>query len=80
MPKDSKHRNLGPVLIQTLDILELLLRTDAPLKMNEFSHTTGISQTTTYRMLQTLVHRGYLARDSERRFSRLGRVKLKMLS
>jgi len=41
MPKDSEHRKLVPVLMQTLDIPELLLRTNAPLKMNEISHTTG---------------------------------------
>lgn len=77
MLKDGKRRNLVPVLMHTLDILELLVRTDAPLKMSEISQTTGVSQTTTYRILRTLVHRGYLAQDRKGRFSVLNQPKRK---
>jgi len=58
-----------PVLMRTLDILELLCESDIPLKSNEVSIATGVPQTTTYRILRTLVHRGYVAQDLEGRFS-----------
>ena len=58
-----------PVLMSSLDILEFLSRTEVPLKMNEISDATGVPLTTTYRILQTLVHRGYLAHDAEGRYS-----------
>jgi len=72
MLKITKSRfYLVPVLMRTLDILEVLLRSDAPLKMNEISQRTGISKTTTYRILRTLVYRGYVGQDLEGRFSML---------
>jgi hypothetical protein len=49
-----------PVLMRTLDILEFLRASNAPLKTNEISHAT-------------LVHRGYLVQDLEGRFSILNR-------
>ena len=78
MLKDTKSRRyLIPVLIHLLDILELLQRTDAPLKMYEISDATGVSLTTTYRILRTLLCRGYLAQDRTGRFSMLDRPELK---
>ena len=78
MLKDTKSgRYLVPVLMHLLDILELLQRTDAPLKMYEISEATGVSLTTTYRILRTLVHRGYLTQDREGRFRMLDRPELK---
>ena len=68
---------LVPVLMRTLDILELLVRSNAPLKTNEISRVTGVSPTTTYRILRTLVYRGYLAQDLEGRFSMLNRPETK---
>ena len=58
-----------PVLMRTLDILELLCESNIPLKSTEVSIATGVPQTTTYRILRTLVHRGYVAQDLEGRFS-----------
>lgn len=70
MPKVTKNRAyVVPVLMSTLDILEYLSRTDAPLKMNQISDVTAVPPTTTYRILQTLVHRGYLTHDLEGRYS-----------
>ena len=63
--------------MHTLDILELLLKSDYPLKTRYISNTTGVSQRTTYRILQTLADRGYLAQDLEGKFSLLNRSKLK---
>jgi hypothetical protein len=72
MLKITKSRfYLVPVLMRTLDILEVLSNSDQPLKMNEISQRTRISKTTTYRILRTLVYRGYVAQDLEGRFSML---------
>jgi hypothetical protein len=65
------------VLMHTLDILDLLRGSDAPLKMHEISEATGVSLTTTYRILQTLLHRGYLAQDRMGRLTLLDRPELK---
>jgi len=65
----KKHLYVVPVLLSTLDILEFLSRIEAPLKMNEISDVTGVSLTTTYRILQTLVHRGYLDQNFEGKYS-----------
>lgn len=58
-----------PVLMRALDILEFLSRTDSPLRMDEIANDTGVSRTTTYRILQTLVRRGYLTHGPEGKFS-----------
>jgi hypothetical protein len=74
MLKVTKSRfYVVPILMRTLDILELLSRSGGSLKTNEISRITGISQTTTYRILRTLIHRGYVAQDLEGRFSLLNR-------
>ena len=70
MVKAAKSRfYLVPVLMHTLDILEILSTTDARLKLNEISDVAGVPLTTTYRILQTLVHREYLAHDPEGKYS-----------
>jgi len=58
-----------PVLMRTLDILEFLCGSDTPLRTNEISDATGVPRTTTYRILQTLSRRGYIAKDVKGRFS-----------
>jgi ribose transport system substrate-binding protein len=74
MFKTTKSRfYLVPVLMRALDILELLSRTPTPLKMGEISLAVDLSPTTTYRILQTLVQRGYLAQDLEERFTVVNR-------
>ena len=52
-----------PVVQHTLDILELLYRSKSPLKMNEISRETGTAHSTTFRILRTLVDRGYVFHD-----------------
>lgn len=59
-----------PVLMRALDILELLSRVETPLKTNEVASATKIPMTTTYRILRTLAHRGYIVQDLEGRFSK----------
>ena len=58
-----------PVLMHALDILEFLRGTDSLLKPDEISNATGVSRTTTYRILHTFVRRGYVAQDPGGKFS-----------
>jgi len=58
-----------PVVVRTLDILELLHRSDSPLKMTEISTITRTAHSTTYRILRTLVDRGYISQGLDGRFS-----------
>src|SRR3982074_385377 len=50
-----------PVLSKALDVLELLQKENTPRTLEEIYQRTNISKTTVYRILKTLVHRGYLA-------------------
>ncbi len=59
----KKRIYVVPVLMRTLDILELLCRSDISLNSHEISNATDIPHTTTYRILQTLLHRGYVAQN-----------------
>ena len=52
---------LIPVLSKALDILEVLHRYGQPLPLETIHQQTNIPKTTVYRILKTLVHRGYLA-------------------
>ena len=56
---------LIPVLSKALDVLEVLHRYDQPLPLETIHRQTQISKTTTYRILKTLVHRGYLANSQD---------------
>lgn len=70
MLKLSKTRfYLVPVVMRAVDIFEFLSGSQVPVKTREISVATGIPQTTTYRILRTLVHRGYVSQDFEGRFS-----------
>jgi DNA-binding PadR family transcriptional regulator len=57
-----------PVVLHTLDILELLYRSEFPLRMNEIKTMTRTAHSTTYRILRTLVDRGYVSQDIDGRF------------
>lgn len=62
MPKTAPKRlYLIPVLSKALDILELLQADNRPQSLESIYERTSISKTTVYRVLKTLVHRGYLA-------------------
>jgi len=57
-----------PVVLHTLDILELLYRSESPLRMSEIKTMTRTAHSTTYRILRTLVDRGYVSQDIDGRF------------
>ena len=56
-----KRLYLIPILSKALDVIELLEQANAPLTLEDVYQKTNISKTSVYRILKTLVHRGYLA-------------------
>ncbi len=65
MAKAVKNLYLIPVLSKSLDILELLQAEARSMTMEEVHRRTGTSKATVYRALNTLVHRGYLAKTPD---------------
>jgi len=66
LPKTSVNRlYLIPVLSKALDVLELLQKHERPMSLEAIYKRTHISKTTVYRILKTLVHRGYLAQSQD---------------
>ncbi len=62
MPKAKiKRLYLIPILSKALDIIELLEENNAPVSLEDVYQKTHISKTSVYRILKTLVHRGYVA-------------------
>ena len=60
-----KRLYLIPILSKALDVIELLERDHAPLTLEDVYQKTNISKTSVYRILKTLVHRGYLAQSQD---------------
>jgi ribose transport system substrate-binding protein len=56
-----KRLYLIPILSKALDVIELLEESHAPLSLEDVYQKTQISKTSVYRILKTLVHRGYVA-------------------
>ena len=62
MPKAKiKRLYLIPILSKALDVIELLEQNHAPVTLEDVYQKTKISKTSVYRILKTLVHRGYVA-------------------
>lgn len=62
MPKAKiKRLYLIPILSKALDVIELLEQDHTTLSLEDIYQRTNISKTSVYRILKTLVHRGYLA-------------------
>ena len=62
LPKAKiKRLYLIPILSKALDVLELLEQEHAPATLEDVYQRTKISKTSVYRILKTLVHRGYVA-------------------
>ena len=64
--KDSADRYIVPVAAKTLDILEAFRSPDDELTLQDVIDKTGIAHATAFRILYTLVHRGYLTRQGNR--------------
>lgn len=66
MPKAKiKRLYLIPILSKGLDVLELLEQVHGPTSLEEVYQRTEISKTSVYRILKTLVHRGYVAQTQD---------------
>lgn len=58
-----KRLYLIPILSKALDVIELLEQNNASMTLEDVYQKTQISKTSVYRILKTLVHRGYLAQS-----------------
>ncbi|NKB84724.1 IclR family transcriptional regulator [Brucella grignonensis] len=63
MESSQPSRYHAPALEKGLDILELLARSDESLSRLEIAQSLGRTPSETYRMLTTLVQRGYVLKD-----------------
>jgi len=68
-----KRLYLIPILSKALDVIELLERDHAPLTLEDVYQKTNISKTSVYRILKTLVHRGYLAQTQNGQYRLVSR-------
>jgi ribose transport system substrate-binding protein len=73
--KTNKRLYLIPVLSKSLDILELLEKENQPMALETIHRQTKISKTTVYRVLKTLVHRGYLSQSPDGLYRHMTRQK-----
>ena len=63
--KTTKRLYLIPILSKALDVMELLQGERAPMSLEAVYQRTRFSKTSVYRILQTLLHRGYVARSGD---------------
>lgn len=74
MPKAKiKRLYLIPILSKALDVLELLEQESAPVTLEDVFQKTKISKTSVYRILKTLVHRGYVAQSQNGQYRLVSR-------
>jgi len=70
-----KRLYLIPILSKALDVLELLEQTGGPITLEDVYQQTKISKTSVYRILKTLVHRGYVAQGQSGQYRLVSRPK-----
>lgn len=68
-----KRLYLIPILSKALDVIELLEQHHAPLTLEDVYQSTHISKTSVYRILKTLVHRGYIAQSQNGQYRLVSR-------
>jgi ribose transport system substrate-binding protein len=74
LPKAKiKRLYLIPILSKALDVLELLEEDHAPVTLEDVFQRTQISKTSVYRILKTLVHRGYVAQSQDGQYRLVSR-------
>jgi IclR family KDG regulon transcriptional repressor len=67
--------NTSKTVMKAMDVLETFLKTDDSLSLADLNRLTGLNMATSYRLVSTLVKRGYLTQGKKGRYT-LG---LKML-
>ncbi len=73
--KKTSQLYLIPILSKALDILELLQAESGSLTLETIYKRTRFSKTTIYRVLKTLVHRGYLTQLGDGTYRHVSRQK-----
>jgi len=74
LPKAKiKRLYLIPILSKGLDVLELLEQVHGPISLEDVYKKTSISKTSVYRILKTLVHRGYVAQTQNGQYRLVAR-------
>ena len=74
MPKSKiKRLYLIPILSKALDVIEQLEQNHAPVTLEDVYQKTQISKTSVYRILKTLVHRGYVAQSQDGQYRLVSR-------
>jgi ribose transport system substrate-binding protein len=74
LPKPKVQRlYLIPILSKALDIIELLEESHTPITLEDVYQRTRISKTSVYRILKTLVHRGYVAQTQSGQYRLVSR-------
>jgi ribose transport system substrate-binding protein len=68
-----KRLYLIPILSKAFDVLELLERNNRPMALEDVFQETKISKTSVYRILKTLVHRGYVAQGQSGQYRLVSR-------
>jgi ribose transport system substrate-binding protein len=68
-----KRLYLIPILSKALDVLELLEEAGEPVSLEDVYQRTKISKTSVYRILKTLVHRGYVAQGQSGQYRLVSR-------
>jgi ribose transport system substrate-binding protein len=64
---------LIPILSKGLDVLELLEQVHGPISLEDVYKQRDISKTSVYRILKTLVHRGYVAKTQNGQYRLVAR-------
>jgi DNA-binding IclR family transcriptional regulator len=59
--EDEERKYSAPALEKGLDVLELLAASDVPMTMSQIASELGRSVSELFRMVDALVHRGYVA-------------------
>jgi ribose transport system substrate-binding protein len=70
-----KRLYLIPILSKALDVLEMLEEQNASMTLEDVYQRTQISKTSVYRILKTLVHRGYVAHGESGEYRLVSRPK-----
>ena len=70
-----KRLYLIPILSKALDVIEILESENSALNLEDIYQRTEISKTSVYRILKTLVHRGYVAQNQSGQYRLVSRPK-----